>query len=486
MMKKSHNKNRVFKNQPGYVQNHNGRWVKKDPTSSSNTDVSVVNDAGGDFDTYDVLQQEIHAYNIALEDISHKVEKNLRSNLIIPEERDTMEWSEFVKVLESEDINDKYFSQLDDKLIEFMSQYNIFDKNCAFTELTLWRLNTVCKTNSNEELVEFIQDNVDYHLDDTSINYKIKGDISGSWSREWSDYQGNIPAIDFEDISTVEDIEKLNNVYSMLGGKRLYIASGDDKEPDNDEFNTNLRARITPSNERDKKHLLYYLISKEGKDGEEFYIYNKDKTLPAPIYSYRSKPGKPSSYVDKAREEKRNEKIRNNSSQHRLSQTMYDDSVEGIFTHVASTGYCGIPWEEKKKNMLITQKYDLSMKNDDIYSGDISQQQYKQLESVQYWFDTCEEKDLDNINILRNHSVESERKYQRREASTDVIALASQVGAYDEIEIEKLPNGVSFENFFSQTWKNAGKEIRDSAKKFQTKPLKTTLDAAKTIKDIFI
>ena len=81
MMKKSHNKNRVFKNQPGYVQNHNGRWVKKDTTPSSNTDISVISDVGGDFDTYDALQQEINAYNIALEDISHKVEKNLRSML---------------------------------------------------------------------------------------------------------------------------------------------------------------------------------------------------------------------------------------------------------------------------------------------------------------------------------------------------------------------------------------------------------------------
>lgn len=486
MMKKSHNKNRVFKNQPGYVQNRNGRWVRKDKNLPTSIDPFTVNSVQEDFSSYSAIQQEIQSYNIAIEDISHKTEKELRSTLISPEERDTMEWDDFVKVLESHDIDESKYEPLDEKLIEFMSQHSIFDNQCAFTELTLWRINTVCRTNSNEELVEFIQDNVDFYLDNTSINYKIKGDISNDWSKEWKDYQGNIPAIDFEDISTEEDVEKLNNVYSMLGGKRLYIASGDDNKPSNDEHNTNLRARITPSNERDKNHLLYYLVSKEGENGEEYYIYNKDRTLPAPIYSYRSTPGKPSSYVDKAREEKRNEKIKSAGSQHRLSQTMFDDSVEGIFTHVASTGYCGIPWEEKKKNMLITQQYDSLAKDNGSSFSDINQQQYKQLESVHYWFDTCEEEDLDNINILRNHSAESERKYQKREASTDIIALASQIGEYDIAKVEKLPNGGSFANFFSQTWKNAGKEIKDSAKKFQTKPLKTTFDAAKSIKDIFL
>lgn len=498
----------LFKNKPGYVL-FNSRWHKEgkgattDPSpapasSSENMQKSNERDDFSKNESKPISEQVRMKRFEDLREVSLDLEKDLREDLLSESEQD-MDWREFLEIFDMYATETDMFDELDQHLEEFIEDFGMFDGSLPNTAMINWRLNRVCKTGDNPHLMSNIQNAVNHYLEGTPISYDIDGEITPEWSSEWGEYPGNVPLIAFSDIvEKGEDIDKLTTIVDALGGRRLYVSTENDNEPDDDDLNTNVMARIIPFNEQGDDTVAHYIVSKEEDDSEEmFYIYTKDATFPAFTYP-RKDESEVYSSVDRDREDDMMSKIQSRGSAHRLSQSLCYETMEDVLSFVAQSGECRqAPREEWKKLVSLAQGHVLGGSNP---LGDLQEEgseKEKSREEILFKLNInqmnafyADPKNIkfDTINTLRGHDRNSEWEHQKVENYASIILDMSRYGAID-IENEVPMNNDS--KFMGMV--NATKEFaQDSAKslmreggglldEFRKAPASTTLNTINSV-----
>lgn len=508
-------KQRKFKNQPGYFL-HSSRWRKiptlrhaapsraePEPASLVSSEVVSQGKVRDDFaqsnETAKIFENDKSERYTELEMLSLNIEQQLRDENLGDAQQD-MGWRDFLEVFDLYADDDEMFSELDAQLADFIEDFGLFGE-VPNTAINNWRINRVSRTGDNKELVEKIQHAVDDYLEGIPVSYDIDGDITPQWSSEWGDYPGNIPLISFsQTISDTEHLDKIITVVDALGGRRIYIASESDTEPDNDEFNTNVLARIIPADEQDSSTVAHYLVSKE-EDGEEnVYIYTKDATFPAFTYP-RGDTNEVYSSVDWNRDRDMMSEIASRDSAHRLWKSAAFYTVEDALRIIAQSGKCREASVEELKGVVkLAQQHVLgyssanspfvddgeeqksgSKSNREIFFDQHAKKiddQYADLTSVQF----------DTINTIRGHDEASEREYQKVETYASVILSAMRYNQVNIIDTAVMNNDDKFNAIVNETRQFAQDSARSLAREgryflndFRNGPGRAMLNATNSV-----
>lgn len=503
---------RKFKNQPGYVF-FLSKWRKvhtlkdgatphPEPASPISPEVISKGKERDDFsqsnDTDEIVKKYKREKYEELKDISLDIEQELREDCLDDDHKD-MGWEDFLEVFDLYTYDEEMFDELDSQLGDFIEDFGLFGE-VPNTVINNWRINRVSKTGDNKELVSRIQKAVDDYLEGIPVSYDIDGDITPYWSSEWGDYPGNVPLISFSDVvSTKEDLDKIITVVDALGGRRIYVASGSDMESDDDEFNTNILARIIPEDEQNDNTAAHYLVSKE-EDGEEnFYIYTKDATFPTFTYPSNGNDEVYSS-VDRDRERKSMKEIESRDSAHRLWKSAAFYSMEDALKNVAQSGKCREASVKEWKNAVkLAQNYILG---DPGYaalfaSGDMNEDIEKMnrrvffersIEEINKRYESLGIIEFDTINTIRGHHEKSEWDYQKIETYASMFldeVRHSQLNLTNETDMD---NDAKFDSIINATKEFAQDSARsliregsDFLDEFRNGPTSAILNAAGSV-----